>query len=247
MWTCSHCSEELEDSFDACWNCGTTADGTKAVHFPPVEKESSPPPLPPKMVYVGPLTHAEVGLLVCRCLALWIFAHGAADLIQLALAAVVLVIDGTFPPAVVGGVLSQFPLAQFGIAAVLWFGAERIGSKLVFRPHAPLHILRANMRSLLPIVFVGTGLFLVIPQIRILVRLAVLLLVDRVEFRETLWLYDTQAAFWSAIANLALGSWFIFDSRRIVRKILEVESSDREEKSATPIVSGNDTASTADR
>ena len=32
MWKCKHCSEQIEDSFDACWSCGYTRDGT-----PPAE------------------------------------------------------------------------------------------------------------------------------------------------------------------------------------------------------------------
>jgi hypothetical protein len=27
MWTCPQCGESVEDSFDACWNCGTTKEG----------------------------------------------------------------------------------------------------------------------------------------------------------------------------------------------------------------------------
>ena len=28
MWKCKNCGEEIEDTFDACWNCGTNKDGT---------------------------------------------------------------------------------------------------------------------------------------------------------------------------------------------------------------------------
>ncbi len=28
MWKCKKCGEELEDTFDACWQCGTPDDGT---------------------------------------------------------------------------------------------------------------------------------------------------------------------------------------------------------------------------
>ena len=28
MWTCHNCGEQIEDNFDACWNCGTSIDGT---------------------------------------------------------------------------------------------------------------------------------------------------------------------------------------------------------------------------
>ncbi len=30
MWTCTNCKEEIEDSFDSCWKCGTGKDGSPA-------------------------------------------------------------------------------------------------------------------------------------------------------------------------------------------------------------------------
>jgi len=33
MWNCAKCREEIEDSFDACWRCGTTKDGVEDPHF----------------------------------------------------------------------------------------------------------------------------------------------------------------------------------------------------------------------
>jgi len=33
MWTCVKCSEKHEDTFDDCWNCGTSRDGTENPAF----------------------------------------------------------------------------------------------------------------------------------------------------------------------------------------------------------------------
>jgi len=33
MWQCVKCRETLEDSFDLCWNCGTSRDGTEDPSF----------------------------------------------------------------------------------------------------------------------------------------------------------------------------------------------------------------------
>ena len=33
MWQCPKCKEKLEDSFDVCWNCGTSRDGTEDPAF----------------------------------------------------------------------------------------------------------------------------------------------------------------------------------------------------------------------
>jgi hypothetical protein len=41
MWQCLKCREELEDSFDVCWSCGTSKDG---VEDPDFHKEDDIPP-----------------------------------------------------------------------------------------------------------------------------------------------------------------------------------------------------------
>ena len=43
MWRCSKCGEECEDSFDACWKCGTGQDGVPAEDFQPEPDDSSVP------------------------------------------------------------------------------------------------------------------------------------------------------------------------------------------------------------
>ena len=35
MWKCLGCGEQLEDQFDACWNCGTSKNGTRDQDSPP--------------------------------------------------------------------------------------------------------------------------------------------------------------------------------------------------------------------
>ncbi len=40
MWRCPGCGEEIEDSFDACWKCGTGQDGVPAEHFQPESDDS---------------------------------------------------------------------------------------------------------------------------------------------------------------------------------------------------------------
>lgn len=33
MWYCGKCRESVEDSFDVCWNCGTSKDGVEDLAF----------------------------------------------------------------------------------------------------------------------------------------------------------------------------------------------------------------------
>ena len=45
MWKCKHCSEQLEDTFDACWSCGYTRDGSPPTE--PIESEQTEDALGP--------------------------------------------------------------------------------------------------------------------------------------------------------------------------------------------------------
>lgn len=38
MWTCRKCGEEIEDSFDSCWKCGTAAEKSSAGSQPEVDE-----------------------------------------------------------------------------------------------------------------------------------------------------------------------------------------------------------------
>jgi hypothetical protein len=33
MWTCKKCGERIEETFDACWKCGTSMDGVEDPEF----------------------------------------------------------------------------------------------------------------------------------------------------------------------------------------------------------------------
>ncbi len=56
MWTCKQCKERHQDSFGACWQCGTSRAGVHDVHFDdiapavdsePVVEDTNERPLPP--------------------------------------------------------------------------------------------------------------------------------------------------------------------------------------------------------
>jgi tetratricopeptide (TPR) repeat protein len=38
MWLCKHCNEELKDTFDVCWNCGASREGTPPVNHQKFKK-----------------------------------------------------------------------------------------------------------------------------------------------------------------------------------------------------------------
>lgn len=54
MWKCTKCSEEVEDSFDVCWNCGTSKEGVENPHFLKPESETrTEPDQPVQEIPVG--------------------------------------------------------------------------------------------------------------------------------------------------------------------------------------------------
>lgn len=52
MWQCVKCREKLEDSFNVCWNCGTSRDGTEDPSFVKVDD------MPPEPHDVAPTSEA---------------------------------------------------------------------------------------------------------------------------------------------------------------------------------------------
>jgi len=42
MWTCGNCHENLEDQFDACWNCGCSRKGKLNLDFTPESASDDP-------------------------------------------------------------------------------------------------------------------------------------------------------------------------------------------------------------
>ena len=43
MWHCPNCGEQIDDTFDACWKCGTAHDGTRAADFDAEPPDSDTP------------------------------------------------------------------------------------------------------------------------------------------------------------------------------------------------------------
>lgn len=77
MWTCSSCGSTVDAVFEACWNCGTSRDGTPDPTF--VRADDAGPVADPSvdglgMHVVDPGSHAEGGVLV--------EAYRARDLIE---------------------------------------------------------------------------------------------------------------------------------------------------------------------
>ena len=51
MWKCSKCQESVDESFDVCWNCGTSQDGVEDPSF-----QSAPPPREHAAAPVNPIS-----------------------------------------------------------------------------------------------------------------------------------------------------------------------------------------------
>lgn len=52
-WTCPHCGEAIEDTFDTCWKCGTSRDGAPPADpalYDPATRDTLADPSYPEMV-----------------------------------------------------------------------------------------------------------------------------------------------------------------------------------------------------
>lgn len=65
MWVCTKCGEQIEDQFAACWNCGTTIDGSPVFTRPKSEEDSKAPPGPANHFVSTYLTEAILVTLFC--------------------------------------------------------------------------------------------------------------------------------------------------------------------------------------
>ncbi len=43
MWKCPQCDESLRDSFEVCWNCGTSKDGVRDPDFASLKEQTREP------------------------------------------------------------------------------------------------------------------------------------------------------------------------------------------------------------
>ena len=77
MWQCSNCGESVEDTFDICWNCGASADGT-------INPEFDPEPDDPAVPDPGPDSSSKVSqrqmnwLSISKFLNVFAFCAGIA-------------------------------------------------------------------------------------------------------------------------------------------------------------------------
>jgi hypothetical protein len=68
MWQCVKCREQLEDSFDVCWNCGTARDGTEDPAFRKADDLPPPEPEPAETEAEAPARRGAKNPLSCpRC------------------------------------------------------------------------------------------------------------------------------------------------------------------------------------
>ena len=103
MWVCSKCDESIEDTFDACWNCGTYSDGQHNPDFLPEPDDANvPDPGRKREEERKPIRHfppfrfslRSLFLLICG-LAVILGALGAPDIV----AAPILISFSVVPPA----------------------------------------------------------------------------------------------------------------------------------------------------
>ncbi|MCL4207470.1 MAG: hypothetical protein KJ000_33725 [Pirellulaceae bacterium] len=152
MWRCSNCDESVDDTFAICWNCGAAVDGTLDADFTPEpddptvrdpgedahsEAVSDQLDAAPQSLCSGGMSRQEIAALICKTLALILFAVAAVLSVTAAflLAFMLLAAPYGHPPnaqELFVFLVSAVPvLAIVGAGAIYWKKSKSIASLMV--------------------------------------------------------------------------------------------------------------------
>ena len=179
----------------------------------------------------GCLTRQEIGQFACKCFALWLLVQGATTGVYGLLGA----ICAAFLPhrnsileaiGVAMIMLVLVPGAQLIVGVLLWRGSGAIGRLMIRNDPTPLQHFRLDVRQLMILACMATGVFVFADEVRALFSLAAWLANLPLDLRPAqIWsnAHWTQN-FWPAIFGLALAVWLILGSRGIVRFVERLRS-----------------------
>lgn len=224
MWGCPNCNESVEDDFDICWNCGSTREGTIVANFArESDKQSagSESVAEPSLEAGSGMTRRELAALVCKTLALVMFAQAAfLSITGILLFALTLTaapfrgwLDWDQLQAYL--ILSVPMLAALAVGLVYWKRSDAIASRMVSASIAPVTELPISVEDVMVVAFSTAGVFILVDGIRDAV--AVIIVASRYDFtRSELWYNVETAAAW---VQVGFALWLVLGSRGIVRAI----------------------------
>lgn len=228
MWQCSHCNETVDDNFDVCWNCSTQRDpnavqlGSKPDE--PAEDTIRDMPVAPEMQLSGGMSRRELATIICKTLALLMFAQAAF----LSVSGIILIMFElcTAPfrswndwYVVYTALILSIPTAAILIVGLIyWKNAFAIAGRMVSPDPTPVTSHPISVPEVMMVAFSTAGVFVFVEGVREIVGMMYLVhRFDLFELIENGFWSDPRT--WSALAELILGLWLILGSRGIVRAI----------------------------
>lgn len=227
MWRCSNCSESVEDAFDACWNCGAARDGTVDADF---EREPDDPAVPDPGAEAaaqrdqadadlttagGGLNRREIAALVCKTLALILFALVAVSSLTAVLPLALMFLSAPYEWSHEFLLLLcvAVPLfAMFVVGVIYWKKSNLIAKFMLSADPSPVTIQSFTVQDAMIVVLSTVGLCCFLEGI---VRFVGIVYFAQ-NFTLTASEFWNHPQIWSATVQLASGLWLMFGSRGIV-------------------------------
>jgi hypothetical protein len=234
MWKCSNCDESVEDSFEICWNCGATRDGAIDSKFQPepddpdvpdpgvasdTESEYRESDLATGAVSGGPMNRQEVAALICKSLALLLFAVAACFAVTVLSISITLLMSEPWNRSISSFLVVLLPgLFVFSIlivGIVYWKKSNAIAARMVSADPTPVTLQSINVQDLTVLAFSIVGIVFLVEGI--LEFLRVVFLSREFAFTPSEFWYNSATL--TALVQLALAFWLVLGSRGIVRLI----------------------------
>lgn len=239
MWRCSRCGESIEDAFERCWKCGTSQLGEVDAEFTTEPDDPSIPDPDAETIVAGPpaiasanpsgMTRQEIAALICRTLALIMFAIAARAGLVALLWLTVSLFSAPFRQwndwqnIYESAVLALPALILAIIGTLYWKLSGTIAAAMVGQDPQPVTSFRITATDLMSVIFSAIGLYVVVSSIREVVGFIYLLVQRQMEFAD---FANSQSA-WELTIQMVLGVWLILGSRGIVQAVLWLRNAGR--------------------
>ncbi len=168
------------------------------------------------------MTRTEIATLICKSIAVWMFATVVAEaaffMVAIAVSIGSIFTSTGFDASELksGWILGVPSVAQLIVGLFLWFRAPRLAARMVSDDPAPVTRPDMNVQDVLAVAFMTVGVYLLIPLVRSLTRNIYEMALGEYSFKR--WLLSGSTL--SLFVGFALSIWLILGSRGIVRVVL---------------------------
>jgi len=227
MWRCTQCAEEVEDTFDLCWNCSADRELSAApVQDSPVPSEPESDglenaELQPASHHGSGMNRREIAEMACKTIALILFAQSIFLAIASLLYPLVVFVHGAFygwvdqAELLTAMIIAVPGLATMVTAALYWWNARKIAGRMVSSDPTAVSTVAISAQDVMMVAFSTVGVWSLINGVRHMVLL-VFIAHESGASPGDFWLSSNTAA---AIVHVGLSLWLILGSPGIVRLI----------------------------